>query len=68
MEQFADIAVEPDYPNGLTADGYVCAAFPDEEKQVDSFIVGLISLAGAPACALLQAGKQLHALFIAVLS
>ena len=41
--QFATVAVLPDYPNGLQ--DYVCHAFPDDDKPVDSFIVGLISIA-----------------------
>jgi hypothetical protein len=41
--QFADVAVMPDYPNGLK--DYTCTAFPDDDRSVDSFIVGLISLA-----------------------
>jgi hypothetical protein len=44
-EQFAEVAVEPYFPNGLSE--YTCTAFPDEEKTVDSFIVGLISIAVA---------------------
>jgi hypothetical protein len=43
--QFADVAVLPDYPDGLAE--YTCHAFPDEDKPVDSFIVGLISIASA---------------------
>ena len=38
MTQFVDIPVLPDYPGGFQ--DWVCGAFPDEEKPVDSFIVG----------------------------
>ena len=42
--QFATLPVLPDYPNGLQE--WTCTAFPDDEnKPVDSFIVGLISIA-----------------------
>jgi hypothetical protein len=41
--QFAAIAVLPDYPAGLSS--YVCHAFPDDDAPLDSFIVGLISIA-----------------------
>jgi hypothetical protein len=41
--QFADVAVMPDFPNGLK--DYTCTAFPNDDNSVDSFIVGLISLA-----------------------
>ena len=42
--QFATLPVLPDYPNGLQ--DWTCTAFPDDEnKPVDSFIVGLISIA-----------------------
>ena len=41
-EQFAELPVWPDYPNGLA--DYTCHAFPDEDKPVDSFIVGLSAL------------------------
>ena len=42
--QFATLPVLPDYPNGLQ--DWQCTAFPDDEnKPVDSFIVGLISIA-----------------------
>ena len=45
-EQFADIPVLPDYPNGLA--DYTCTAFPDDENnQLDSFLVGLIAIAVA---------------------
>ena len=43
-DQFATLPVLPDYPNGLQE--WTCTAFPDDEnKPVDSFIVGLISIA-----------------------
>ena len=42
--QFATLPVLPDFPNGLA--DWQCTAFPDDEnKPVDSFIVGLISIA-----------------------
>jgi hypothetical protein len=41
--QFAFVPVLPDYEEGL--DGYECHAFPDSAKRLDSFIVGLISIA-----------------------
>ena len=44
-KQFATVAVMPDYPNGLQ--DYTCTAFPNDDNSVDSFIVGLISLAVA---------------------
>jgi hypothetical protein len=37
--------VLPDYPNGLQ--DWSCSAFPDDDKPVDSLIVGLISIASA---------------------
>ena len=39
MDQFADLPVLPDFPNGMA--DYTCTAFPDEDKPIDSFIVGL---------------------------
>jgi hypothetical protein len=42
-EQFADVSVQPWFPDGLSE--YTCHAFPDEERQLDSFLVGLISIA-----------------------
>ncbi len=42
-DQFAALPVLPDYPNGLAE--YTCHAFPDEDIQLDSFLVGLISIA-----------------------
>ena len=47
--QFATVAVMPDYPNGLQ--DYTCTAFPNDDNSVDSFIVGLISLAIGASCA-----------------
>ena len=41
--QFATVPVLPDYPNGLQ--DYTCTAFPNDDNSVDSFIVGLISVA-----------------------
>ena len=43
VQQFNDLAVLHDYPDGLK--DYTCHQFPDEDKPVDSFIVGLISIA-----------------------
>ena len=40
---FADVAVLPDYPDGLSS--YTCTAFPNDDNPVDSFIVGLIAVA-----------------------
>ena len=43
-DQYATLPVLPDFPNGLA--DWTCTAFPDDEnKPVDSFIVGLISIA-----------------------
>jgi hypothetical protein len=42
---FETLAVLPDYPNGLQ--DWTCHAFPDDDKPLDSFIVGLISIASA---------------------
>ena len=44
-DQFAQLPVLPDYPNGLQ--DYQCHLFPDDDKVSDSFIVGLISFAVA---------------------
>ncbi len=44
-DQFAALPVPPDYPDGLA--DYTCHAFPDDDNQVDSFLVGLISIAVA---------------------
>jgi hypothetical protein len=41
--QFKSLSILPDYPDGLA--DYVCHAFPDDDAPVDSFIVGLISIA-----------------------
>ena len=45
MTQFADVPVLPDFPDGLA--DWVCTAFPNDDSQVDSFIVSLIALAVA---------------------
>jgi hypothetical protein len=42
-QQFAEVPILPDYKHGMA--DYTCDAFPMDEKPVDSFIVGLISLA-----------------------
>jgi hypothetical protein len=42
-EQFAAVPVLPDYPAGMA--DYACHAFPDDDAPLDSFIVGLISIA-----------------------
>jgi len=42
-QQFAEVPILPDFKHGMA--DYNCDAFPMEEKPVDSFIVGLISLA-----------------------
>jgi hypothetical protein len=47
-EQFAELPVWPDYPNGLA--DYTCHAFPDEDKPLDSFIVGLSAFPARLAC------------------
>ena len=43
VQQFTDVPILPDYPAGMI--DYTCDAFPMDSKPVDSFIVGLISLA-----------------------
>ena len=43
--QFAELPVLPDYPNGMQ--DWQCNAFPDDTNDVDTFLVGLISLAVA---------------------
>ena len=43
--QFAELPVLPDYPNGMQ--DWQCDAFPDDTNDVDTFLVGLISLAVA---------------------
>ena len=43
--QFGSIPVLPDYPDGLA--DWNCHAFPDDDKPLDSFLVGLISVACA---------------------
>ena len=45
MTQFADVPVLPDFPDGLA--DWVCEAFPNDDNQVDNFIVSLIALAVA---------------------
>ena len=45
MTQFVDVPVLPDFPDGLA--DWVCQAFPNDDNQVDGFIVALISLAVA---------------------
>jgi hypothetical protein len=45
---FADKPVPPYFPDGMSE--YVCHAFPDDERPVDSFIVALIALASAWRC------------------
>ena len=45
MTQFVDVPVLPDFPDGLA--DWVCQAFPNDDNQVDSFIVSLIALAVA---------------------
>ena len=42
-DQFANVAVLPNYPNGMV--DYDGTAFPDNSHPLDSFIVGLISIA-----------------------
>ena len=42
-DQFANVPVLPDFPDGLA--DYTCSAFPDDNNQIDSFLVGLISIA-----------------------
>ena len=43
--QFSSIPVLPDYTHGLA--DWNCHAFPDDDKPLDSFLVGLISVACA---------------------
>ena len=43
--QFAAVPVLPDWPDGLA--DYTCHAFPDDDNQVDAFLVGLIAIAVA---------------------
>jgi hypothetical protein len=53
VRQFGDVPILPDYPAGMA--DYTCNAFPSDDKPVDSFIVGLISLAvGLPVALFLQ--------------
>ena len=37
--QFAELPVLPDFPDGMA--DYTCTAFPNDDNQIDSFIVGL---------------------------
>ncbi len=49
----------PDWPDGL-GDAYVCTAFPDDDRPLDSFIVALIALAvGLPVTLFLQAAFEI---------
>ncbi len=50
---FADTPVPPYFPDGLRE--YVCHAFPDDDRPVDSLIVALISMASACPRALQRA-------------
>jgi hypothetical protein len=43
--QFSDLPVLPDFPNGLS--DFECTAFPDDANFLDSFLVGLLSVAAA---------------------
>ena len=45
MDQFAELPVLPDFPNGMQ--DWTCTSFPDDTNDIDSFLVGLISLAVA---------------------
>jgi hypothetical protein len=40
--QFAEVPILPYFPNGLA--DYTCHAFPDEDRPLDSFLVGLSAL------------------------
>ena len=42
-QAFADTPVLPDYPNGLA--DYTCSAFPNDDNQRDTLIVGLLAFA-----------------------
>jgi hypothetical protein len=42
-QQFANVPVLPDYPLGLSS--FVCTAFPDDARFVDTFLVALLSFA-----------------------
>ena len=42
VNQFADLPVLPDYPDGMV--DYICTAFPNDDNPIDSFIVGLSAL------------------------
>ena len=39
VNQFAALPVLPDFPSGMA--DYTCAAFPNDDNPIDSFIVGL---------------------------
>ena len=39
VNQFAELPVLPDFPDGMA--DYTCTAFPNDDNQIDSFIVGL---------------------------
>ena len=41
--QFAELPVLPDYPDGMQ--DWTCTAFPDDNSNLDTFLVGLIALA-----------------------
>ncbi len=45
QQQFATVAILPGYPNGLQ--DWDCVAFPDDDRPLDSFLVGLIAVASA---------------------
>ena len=49
-DQFADLPVLPDFPDGLA--DYTCTAFPNDDNPIDSFIVGLSAL----PCVVLRLG------------
>jgi hypothetical protein len=45
IAQYADLPVLPDHPNGMA--DYVCTAFPDDARFVDTFLVSLLSIGAA---------------------
>ena len=45
ITQFAELPVLPDYPDGMQ--DWVCTSFPDDSNNIDTLLVGLISLAVA---------------------
>jgi hypothetical protein len=57
VDQFADLPVLPDFPNGMA--DYTCTAFPNEDNPIDSFIVGL-SASPRRACFLAASDARLH--------